>query len=261
MNKRLGISLIAFVLWVAITIVGGNMTTGGKGTLVDAVSRNVGWTFVVASAFILAVVLWQGWRDVGLNRWATTRGWVLSWLPMLYIVGGLALATFLGMPPISVLCLILLNCMLVGFSEELMFRGVLLQAFRQATSIWTAVLLTSVAFGAVHSLNVFVTGDLKAALIQSTAAFLSGLMFVALRLRTGSLWIPILVHGLWDFATFTLGSASAGISAGSLASEAAKVASQSTLQSLMPIGLVLPNALCGLWLMRNIGQTHADPDL
>ena len=220
---------------------------------------NVGWTFVVASVFILAVVLWQGWRDVGLNRWADARGWLLSWLPMLYILGGLALAAFLGMPPLSMLSLILLNCMLVGFSEELMFRGVILQAFRQVMSIRSAVLLTSLAFGAVHSLNVFVTGDLKAALIQSTAAFLSGLMFIALRLRTGTLWTPIIVHGLWDFATFALGAASAGISAGSLASEAAKVASPSTLQSLTPIGLVLPNALCGLWLMRNIGRTHTDP--
>lgn len=260
MNKRLGISLGAFFLWVAITIVGGNLTTGGKGSLVDAVSQSVGWTFVIASAFILAVVLGQGWRDVGLDRGTDGRGWLLSWLPVLYIVGGLGFATLLGLPPLSVLSLILLNTLLVGFSEEVMFRGVLLQAFRRVSSVWTAVLLTSVVFGAIHSLNVFVTGDLKAAVIQSTAAFLSGLMFIALRLRTGSLWPGILVHGLWDFATFTLGAASAGMAARSLASAAAKVPDPSLLHSLTPIGLVLPNALCGLWLMRNIGRTHADPD-
>lgn len=254
MNQRLGLALLAFVLWTAITVIGGNITTGGEGSLVDAVSGGIGWTWVVAAGFILAVVLWQGWRDVGLDRRAAARGWALAWLPMIYIVGGLAAATFLGLPPAGVLALIAVNCLLVGFSEELMFRGVLLQAFRHATSIWPAVLLTSVAFGAIHSLNVFVTGDLKAALIQSAAAFLSGLVFIALRLRTGSLWPPVIVHALWDFATFTLGAASHGTDA-----QAVAAASPALWQQLAPIALVLPNAIYGLWLMRNIGRSHADP--
>ncbi len=33
-----------------------------------------------------------------------------------------------------------------------------------------------------------------------------------------------------------------------------------TLMTLMPILLVLPNALYGLWLMRGIGQTHSQAD-
>ena len=220
MNRRLGVALGAFVLWTAITIIGGNITTGGEMTLLDGVTSGLGWTWLAAAGFILAVVLWQGWRDVGLYRWADAASWRLAWLPMVYIVGGLAVATFLGLPPATVLLLILLNTLLVGFSEELMFRGVLLQAFRHATSIWLAVLLTSVAFGAVHSLNVFVTGDLRAALIQSSAAFLSGLVFIALRLRTGSLWPPIIVHALWDFATFTLGAAGHEATSGGLPAEA-----------------------------------------
>ncbi len=104
---------------------------------------------------------------------------------------------------------VLFNTSLVGLSEELMFRGVLLQALRQTVSIWPAVALTTLAFGAVHSLNVFITGDLGAALIQSTAAALSGLFFIAPRLRTGSLWPSIAVHGLWDGAAFLVALSSA----------------------------------------------------
>jgi uncharacterized protein len=260
MNRRLGVALTAFVIWLAITVIGGNISTGGEKSLLDGVTSGLGWTWLLAAGFILAVVLWQGWRDVALDRWTDGAGWRLTWLPMVYIVGGLAVATFLGLPPATVLLLILANTLLVGFSEELMVRGALLQAFRHSASIWMAVLLTSVAFGAMHSLNVFVTGDLKAALIQSSAAFLSGLVFIALRLRTGSLWPPIVVHALWDFATFTLGAAGHAAAHGALPAEAAAPAGATSLAEFLPVLLVLPNAIYGLWLMRNIGRTHVAPD-
>ena len=260
MNRRLGVALVAFVVWTAITVIGGNLTTGGNKSLLDAVTSGPGWTWLVAAGFILAVVLWQGWRDVGLDRWPDAAGWRLAWLPMVYIVGGLAVATFVGMPPATVLLLVLFNMLVVGFSEEVMFRGVLLQAFRHATAIWTAVLLTSLAFGAVHSLNVFVTGELRAALIQSSAAFLSGLVFIALRLRTGSLWLPIIVHALWDFATFSLGAAGAAAANDGLPAESSTPAEATGLVEFLPVLLVLPNAIYGLWLMRDIRRTHAQPD-
>ena len=107
----------------------------------------------------------------------------------------------------------------------------------------------------------FVTGDLTAALIQSLAAFLSGLVFIALRLRTGSLWPPIIVHALWDFATFTLGAASGGVAShGTMPAEASAPDSSGGLLSLLPVLIVLPNAIYGLWLMRGIGQTHVDAE-
>ena len=174
---------------------------------------------------------------------------------MLYIVAGLGLAVVFGLPPAGVLAWILFNTFLVGLSEELMFRGVLLQAFRRTVSIWPAVWLTTLAFGAIHILNVFMTGELRTALIQSAAAALSGLLFIALRLRTGSLWPCIVVHGLWDFATFTIAAARSG------EAQAGSGGGPMTLMTFMPILLVLPNALYGLWLMRRIGQTHAQADL
>ena len=250
MNKRLAISLAAFVGWLLITVVGGQIHTG-EAPLLQAVTRGLGWPFLLAALFLLALVVWQQWRDVGLNRLASGRSLLLTWLPVLYIVVGLGLAVVFGLPPPGVLLWILFNTFLVGLSEELMFRGVLLQALRRTVSIWPAVALTTLAFGAIHMLNVFMTGELRAALIQSAAAALSGLLFIALRLRTGSLWPCIIVHGLWDFATFTLAAARSG------EAQASSGGGPMTLMSFMPILLVLPNALYGLWLMRRIGQTHA----
>ena len=252
MNTRLAISLAAFVGWLLITVVGGQIHTG-QGPLTEAVTRGLGWPFLLAALFLLLLTVWQQWRDVGLNTLASGRELLLAWLPMLYIVVGLALAVVFGLPPVGVLLWILLNTFLVGLSEELMFRGVLLQAFRHTVAIWPAVWLTTLAFGAIHILNVFMTGELRPALIQSAAAALSGLLFIALRLRTGSLWPCIIVHGLWDFATFTV--------AASRSSDAPAISSGGplTLTTFVPILLVLPNALYGLWLMRHIGRTHSTP--
>jgi membrane protease YdiL (CAAX protease family) len=253
MNKRLVISLATLVGWLLITVVTGQIRSGGHGQLSDAVSRGLGWPFLLAVLFLIAVVAWQRWRDIGLDKLAPARSLLLTWLPMLYIVLGLGLAVAFGLPPAAVLLWVLFNTFLVGLSEELMFRGVLLQAFRNTVSIWPAVWLTTLAFGAIHTLNVFLTGDLRAASIQSAAAALSGLLFIALRLRTGSLWPPIVVHGLWDFATFTLAVSRGGGTPGSSGGPM-------TLMTFLPILLVLPNALYGLWLMRHVGRTHTQPD-
>lgn len=260
MNRRIAIALVALVVWLGITVFVGKLFTDGDISLQEAVSRGIGWSWVMAAGFILGVCLWQGWSDVGLNRGAELRDWRLAWLPMLYILAALAMAVVFGLPPATVLIFVAINCLFVGFSEELMLRGAVLQAFRHTVSIWPAVLLTSVVFGAMHSLNVFVTGDLKAALIQSSAAFLSGILFIALRLRTGSLWPPIIVHALWDFATFTLAGAVGGMHPGNLPAEALTVPDPSGLAQLVPVLLVLPNAIYGLWLMRNISRTHISPD-
>lgn len=256
MSNRLVVSIVAFIFWTAITVVGGRMQSKGEGSLDDGVSHTLGWQFVAASAFILAVVVWQRWRDVGLCKPTQPGNLWLAWLPLLYIVCGFLVTCLLGLPPISVLCWVFINTCFVGFSEELMFRGVLMQAFRRSVSIWQAVLLMSLIFGVIHSLNVFTTGNLKNSLIQSAAAFLSGLFFIALRLRTGSLWPSIILHGLWDFAVFALAvAAKSGPDVGS-----AGTAGPTGIQIYFPILFVLPNALYGLWLMRNIGKTHTNAD-
>ncbi len=253
MNTALLRTLGLFAGWTAITVLGGHLTTAGNTSLPELVSRGPGWQFVAAGALLLAAVARAGTRrEVGLCAPVSARSLLLAWLPALYIAAGLGLAAHAGLPAPATTGWILFNTLLVGFSEELMFRGVLLRALRHALPVWPAVWLTSLAFGAIHSLNVFITGDLRAALLQSTAAFLSGLIFIALRLRTGSLWPGIVVHGLWDFATFLLvANAAAGAADGPHEIRGAAL--------LAPVLLVLPNALCGLWLMRRIATTHADP--
>lgn len=246
------ITLVAFALWAAITVVGSRLMAGGTQELGDGLTQGIAWPILAAAAFILAVALWQGRpEETGLRAVQHPGTLRLAWFPMLYILGALGVAVALGLPPASVMIWVLINTLLVGFSEELMFRGVMLRSFRTRFSIWPAVILTSLAFGAVHSLNIFTTGEVAQSLIQSCAAALSGLIFIALRLRTGSIWPPMLLHGLWDFATFTLGGAAQG--------GPPDATPPSTMMMFFPVLLVLPNAIYALYLMRNIARDNADP--
>ena len=61
MDKRLGIALVALVIWLGITVFVGKLFTDGDISLQEAVSRGIGWAWVAAAGFILAVCLWQGW--------------------------------------------------------------------------------------------------------------------------------------------------------------------------------------------------------
>ena len=118
------------------------------------------------------------------------------------------LPAVLGLPPAGTLLFIALNTALIGLSEEWMFRGVLFQGLRSRLAMWPAILLTSLLFGAVHVLNVITTGQLLEAVVQSVAAFMSGMVLLALLIRTGSIWVPIAYHALWDFGTFVTSATS-----------------------------------------------------
>jgi membrane protease YdiL (CAAX protease family) len=83
--------------------------------------------------------------------------------------------------------------LLAGFGEELLFRGVLQDAFSRWLNPWLALALASVLFGLLH-------------LITPTYAMLAGLMggyLGWLYVRTGNLLVAIIAHALYDFFALT----------------------------------------------------------
>ena len=51
MNRRLAVSLAALVAWLLITVVGGRIRTG-QGPLTEAVTRGLGWPFLLAALLL-----------------------------------------------------------------------------------------------------------------------------------------------------------------------------------------------------------------
>jgi len=98
-----------------------------------------------------------------------------------------------------------LSTLLVGFTEELLFRGYLFQTIARGAGFWWATLVTSLLFGAGHGYN---PGETVIGLVQ--LALMGPIFCVAVR-ATGSIWWGIGLHGAWDYAeNFLFGAHDSG---------------------------------------------------
>lgn len=85
------------------------------------------------------------------------------------------------------------SMLLVGFLEEIIFRGFLFRAMEK-DKFWPAVIVASVTFGFGHIINLLSGADLLGTLFQIIYATAIGFCFVAVFVRTGSLWPCIITH-------------------------------------------------------------------
>ena len=88
---------------------------------------------------------------------------------------------------------------LVGFSEEWMYRGVLLVAFGRAFGLRKGARLALVMFGALHLLNMIAGVPPLYSLVQFCMTIVIGSSLLLVAIRTRSLVIPIVAHALYDF--------------------------------------------------------------
>jgi membrane protease YdiL (CAAX protease family) len=191
------------LLWLVVPPLA-SPSAPATGNIIEIVSRGILPSLAMACLLLGGAAALLRWRGLGLGRPrpGTLR---LLWLPGLYLLLTAALLATTGLPPAGFMLIVLVNMLLVGLSEELMFRGFLYSGLRDRLSLWPAAILTSALFGMVHVLNVAVTGHLRLALLQSVSAAMLGLLLLALRLRMGSLWPAILLHAFWNFGLLLLG--------------------------------------------------------
>jgi membrane protease YdiL (CAAX protease family) len=243
-RKRIWWALAVWVLWLLLTMFGMRWASdGSKKPLVEGLTHGVSWNLVMAVAALALATFLLRWRDFKFVAPKPIGSLRVLWFPAIYLLLFGLLAAMTGFPPLSTLVFVLLNTLIVGLSEEWAFRGVLFQGLRSRFAMWPAIVLTTLMFGGVHVLNVITTGELTEALVQAVTAMMSGTVMIALLIRTGSLWVPILYHALWDFGTFT-------VSAG--ASHDAPVDLKQGMQWAIPMLMVLPNFLYALYLLRKV---------
>ena len=76
----------------------------------------------------------------------------------------------------------------------MLFRGVLFRWLEEFGGSWTALLLTSAFFGAVHLANP------NASIIAAVGiAFEAGVLLGGAYMLTRSLWLPMGIHAAWNF--------------------------------------------------------------
>ena len=131
-------------------------------------------------AFIFVLELSLGW--IRFTGFGWERGWAVPYpIPLFEYLAGM---------------------MLVGFYEELVFRGYQITNLTEGLGGWLkstskgvygAVLFSSLLFGIMHA------GNPNASLISTTNIMLAGIVLAIPYLVTGSLSLSIGIHAAWNF--------------------------------------------------------------
>ncbi|MEI7772709.1 MAG: CPBP family intramembrane glutamic endopeptidase [Chloroflexales bacterium] len=144
------------------------------------------------------------WRAVGFTRPAQPHH-LFFFLP-LFLPVLINLGVGLNIPsPTRCVELLAIAC-LIGFAEEAIFRGLMLNALK-ARGHWQATVITALLFGLSHALNLLSGKSGTAILIQIAYALAIGFAFAALVLKNGILWPLVIAHTLIDFTGFIGGPA------------------------------------------------------
>jgi membrane protease YdiL (CAAX protease family) len=202
---------------------------------------------LVALSFALVVLVRLGWiRKVGFNGHREWRDLRVLWLHVL-VVGAL-LVLGLGAPfSMQSFGITALFAILVGATEESVYRGVVLQALLPK-GVRIAVVLSAVAFFLAHLGNLFQaqTGaSLEGVLVNALYAFLFGVGLGAIRIRTNTMWPSIAIHALTDLPSLL----AIGWATGAIGS-----ASPSPVRAAVEVGLAAILAGYGLFLVRSEEQ-------
>ena len=104
-----------------------------------------------------------------------------------------------------------ITMLLVGFAEEIVFRGVILNLFldrfpNTKGGIVAAIIADGICFGGLHLINLLSGANPVSVIVQVITAGFMGATFAALYVRTRNIWVCMLAHGLIDFATLFWGT-------------------------------------------------------
>jgi hypothetical protein len=161
-----------------------------------------------AVVLVIAASVFGWWRPALFEVERAKPSWL--WVSVVVMVGiaivFLVNRDYSAMTPARFL-LVAIGSLLVGFNEEFATRGLLIVALRGRFTEPLVWVWASVVFGLIHLPNLFF-GAGPGAVLQVVLAFMAGSMLYVIRRVSGSLFLPMLVHGLWDFSQFIAPAAS-----------------------------------------------------
>lgn len=164
-----------------------------------------GGVFLAIAASVL------GWWHPALFEKRVGGGWM--WLaPALMLITPLALIGSRDLSKMNPTWAITLaaGVALVGFSEEMMTRGLGLVGYRGSFSEGWAWFAMSATFGLLHGLNLLFGQALLPTLQQIGLSFVAASVFYVLRRISGTLIWAMVLHAIWDFGSFVGSSIPAG---------------------------------------------------
>lgn len=150
-----------------------------------------------ASTIILPLLLTQAfgmWREVGFGKLKPNGFYIACFLPVLMFA-----SMGVHLPAQGVAGDLLIQAF-NAFGEELLFRGVIFVILMRLP-LWQAMVLNGVLFGSMHLIHGYMDGDWTHAMGWALMSSCAGMMFMAARERTGSLWLVVILHMILNLAS------------------------------------------------------------
>jgi membrane protease YdiL (CAAX protease family) len=149
----------------------------------------------------------------------------------------------------------------VAVGEEAIFRGYLLTGLDAVWGRWRALSIMMIVFGSFH-LIAYSEGGLQSgtlALAILLATLFGGLLGLVY-LRTGSLWVPVILHFAWNFVESDLLNLSGDLTNPNLIGALTHLEMPLSLTEVVPGNVVVVEGLAfgvisiGLWLWLRHGR-------
>ncbi|RZU67058.1 hypothetical protein EV379_3434 [Microterricola gilva] len=207
--QRFWVGLVAITIYILLAAGVANLLTAWLHPEDPAVDLALSHAPVLL--LIVAGVLFVRWSGWGQQVWRVPaafetrpRRWWMLIIPVLLLVQPILV---LAQTPednswnIGSVVLVAIVFTMVGFGEELYFRGIFRASVRAHFGETLTFVLTTLAFGIAHSFGSFAKGlDPAFILFQVGVTALSGALYYGAFLATGRLWVPIVLHALGDFS-------------------------------------------------------------
>ena len=193
------VTFSAALLFLGVSLVGtpiGNQIEQAARLPVNSGILIQQFLLVIFSA--LVVTVFGGWRKVGFYKPVQLGAMLLAFPPLVAPIILLFISGIIITDPVQIIMLVIFTAM-IGFAEEALCRGVMLDAFMPRGPMQAAV-ISSLIFGSMHLINLFYGTNLSTALLTVIYAALIGFGFAAPYIRSGgAIWPLIIVHALYDF--------------------------------------------------------------
>lgn len=206
----LKLSLLVFLGYLAIIVVAGRLVAdGAKFSDVAASAANtrnlIVFPVACASIYLTIVTSVLGWwrpaileprRRAALPRWM----WAIPILAVVMTLADVARSENRGDFTTTHWMWLGIGLALVGYSEELMTRGLLLTGMRSAWVEKRVLIGTTLLFAVMHGLNALGGQDVATTIKQVMGVIPLAIMFYLVRRVTGSLVWSMVVHAMTDFS-------------------------------------------------------------
>ncbi|MBS9778747.1 MAG: CPBP family intramembrane metalloprotease [Campylobacteraceae bacterium] len=208
LTQKQKIALISAVIYTVLIGIGMYTSLHVNGISYDSprMPETLIWFEIIMSIFALFMAKkYFTWEELGFKK--TNMKNILWFVPMaimgVIVVWNLAYFTISNASSFSsqqwqLFTIVAMTTFLVGFSEELMYRGIIFSAFLQDSKV-KALLVSAVTFSLLHSVNVFAGVSFGGMGLQLFMTFIAGLFFAFVRLKIENI-IPLMIyHWFWDF--------------------------------------------------------------